>query len=301
MSGNRNPVRKAVLPAAGLGTRMLPASKAIPKEMLPILNKPMIQYAVEECLASGIEDIIVITSPGKSTIEEHFAADPELESLLDRQGRHDVAEEIRRMSRSVRLNFVPQEQPLGLGHAVLCAKPLVGWEPFAILLPDVFLLGPRPAIAQLIETRADRAASVVAVERIPLERIHQCGIVNIESHSPSERLFRVRGVVEKPIPSTAPSNLGIMGRYVLEPEIFGCLERTKLGAGNEIQLTDALAILAQEGGLRALLCEGKTFDAGDRNGFFQLSVELALRDSELDAWLQHRFATSPAASPSSTK
>jgi UTP--glucose-1-phosphate uridylyltransferase len=290
---NRKPVRKAVLPVAGLGTRMLPATKAVPKEMLPLLGKPMIQYAVEECRASGIEEVIIVTGPGKSPIEAHFAPDPALEALLDQRGRHEAAEEVRRLSRITRIGFVCQQEPLGLGHAVLCAKSLVGREPFAVLLPDVFLLGPRPATAQLIEARTESGESVVAVESVQPDRISHCGIVGVGQDSARGRLLRVQGVVEKPVPSEAPSNLAIMGRYVLNPEIFDCLERTTPGAGNEIQLTDALAILARDQDLRAFLCEGKAFDAGDRYGFFQLSVELALRDPELGAWLRSRFGLSP--------
>ncbi|MDE3137232.1 MAG: NTP transferase domain-containing protein, partial [Acidobacteriota bacterium] len=191
MTPDRKPVRKAVLPVAGLGTRMLPATKAVPKEMLPLLDKPMIQYAVEECHASGIEEVIFVTGPGKSAIEAHFTADPALEALLKQRGRHKDADAIRLLSRIVRVSFARQEKPLGLGHAVLCAKSLVGREPFVVLLPDVFLLGTRPATAHLIEAYAESAGSVVAVESVPPERISQCGIVAVEEDSPRGHLFRV--------------------------------------------------------------------------------------------------------------
>lgn len=294
MSAERKPVHKAVLPAAGLGTRMLSATKAVPKEMLPLLGKPMIQYAVEECQAAGIEEVIVVTRPGESAIEKYFAADPELEALLERRKQYDLVEAMRCLSRSVKITFVRQDKPKGLGHAVLCAKPSVEREPFAVLLADVFLLGQQPAIGQLLQAREREVGSLVAVERVLAERISQCGIVAVEKNTPSDRLFRVRAVVEKPEPSDAPSDLGIMGRYVLEPEIFDYLARTKPGSGDEVQLTDALAMLAKERGLWAFLCEGESFDAGDRDGFFQLSVELALRDPKLATWLQCRFGVPPA-------
>lgn len=290
MALNGRPVRKAVLPAAGLGTRMLPATKAVPKEMLPILGKPMIQYTVDECHASGIEEVIIVTRPGKSLIENYFAADAKLEGLLEHKGQHTVAEEIRQLSRSVHVHFVRQAQPRGLGDAVLSAKPLVGREPFAVLLPDVFLLGTRAATAQLIQARAECRGSVVAVEHIPPQLISQCGIVDVDPNSLLGRKFHIRKLVEKPSLQEAPSDLGIMGRYVLEPEIFDCLEHTLPGSGDEVQLTDALTMLAQEGNLWAFVCEAKSFDAGNRNGFFQLSVELAFRDAELSPWLRRRIA-----------
>lgn len=285
----KSTVRIAVLPVAGFGTRMLPATKAVPKEMLPILGKPMIQYAVEECRAAGIEEIIFVTSPGKSAIEAHFTRDPALEKLLERRGQKEAAHGIRELSTFARMRFVEQSEPLGLGHAVLCARSLVGREPFAVLLPDVFLLGPRPALRELVDAFAETGASVVTVERVGRERISQCGIVAVDATASGEKLYRVRDLVEKPNTAEAPSDLGIMGRYVLVPEVFECLESTEPGSGNEIQLTDALGILARQGELQCLLWEGESFDAGDARGFFKLGVEFALRDAELGAWLRRRL------------
>jgi UTP--glucose-1-phosphate uridylyltransferase len=285
-------VRKAVLPVAGLGTRLLPPTKAVPKEMLPVLGKPMIQYAVEECRASGIEEIIFVTAAGKDAIRAHFERDEPLEKLLARRGRKEEAEQVRELSKLAELRFVVQEQPLGLGHAVLCAKQAVGLEPFAVLLSDVFLLGPRPTTQQLMEVYAERGMPVVAVEHVARERVSQCGIVDAEPLAGQGRLLRVRNIIEKPKPEAAPSDLGIAGRYVLGPEIFDCLERTPRGTGGEVQLSDALSILSREGGLLAYICEGKSIDAGDREGLFKLAVELALRDRELGGWLRRRLESS---------
>jgi UTP--glucose-1-phosphate uridylyltransferase len=282
----KKPVRKAVLPAAGFGTRMLPATKAVPKEMFPLLQKPIVQYAVEECHASGIEEAILVTSQGKAAMEAHFREDPELESLLEQRGRSDLAEQVRSLSRLCRLRYAREDSALGLGHAVLCARALVGEEPFAVLLSDVFIDGPRPGTRQLIEAYRKVQTSIVAVERVPRDRVGQCGIVAVESESADSRFFRVSDVVEKPDPERAPSDLGIVGRYVLEPEIFDRLERAAPGQGGEIQLTDALAEVAREGRLWAFVCDGKSFDAGDRAGLLQLTIELTLRDPELGGWLR---------------
>jgi len=286
-SGNPAPikkVRKAVLPAAGLGTRFLPATKAQPKEMLNVVDKPQIQYVVEECVASGIEHIIIVTGNGKNSIEDHFDYNPTLERFLEEKGKHEQAAMVRRISDMVQVSYTRQKEPLGLGHAVLVAKDLVGNEPFAVLLGDVLIPGENPATKQLIKVYEATGVGAIAVEEVPREKTHLYGIV---AGDPApigpfgERLLRIRELVEKPKPADAPSNLAITGRYVLPPEIFDCLERTKPGAGGEIQLTDAMKILAKEAGLWAYIYEGISYDAGDKLGFLIATVELALQNKEL--------------------
>jgi UTP--glucose-1-phosphate uridylyltransferase len=277
-------VRKAVLPAAGLGTRFLPATKAQPKEMLTVVDKPQIQYVVEECVASGIEHIIIVTGKGKNSIEDHFDHAPMLERFLEERGKKDQAAMVRRISDMVQVSYTRQKEPLGLGHAVLVAKDLVGDEPFAVLLGDVLIPGKNPATKQLIEVYAATGVGAIAVEEVPREKTHLYGIVAGEpAPQPpfGARLLRIRDLVEKPKPENAPSNLAITGRYVLPPQIFDCLERTKPGAGGEIQLTDALRILAQEHGLWAYIYEGLSYDAGDKLGFLKATVEIALQNDEL--------------------
>ncbi len=276
-------VRKAVLPAAGLGTRFLPATKAQPKEMLPVVDKPLIQYAVEECVASGIENIVIVTGRGKNAIEDHFDAAPELENFLEKHGKGEQAELVREISTLVRFSYTRQKEPLGLGHAVLTARELVGDEPFAVLLGDVITEGPRPATRQLVELYETTGMGAIAVEGVPREQTHLYGIVKGDPAPElgrGERLLRVRDVVEKPRPEEAPSNLAVTGRYVLPPEIFDYLERTPPGRGGEIQLTDALRLLAREKGLWAYVCEGKSYDAGDKLGFLKATVEIALKNPE---------------------
>lgn len=276
-------VRKAVLPAAGLGTRFLPATKAQPKEMLSVVDKPQIQYVVEECVASGIEHIIIVTGRGKSSIEDHFDSAPALEHFLEQRGKKDQAELVRQISNMVQFSYTRQKEPLGLGHAVLVARDLVGDEPFAVLLGDVLIPGENPATKQLIEVYEATGVGAIAVEEVPKDKTHLYGIVGGEpAPQPpfGARLLRIRELVEKPKPEAAPSNLAITGRYVLPPAIFDCLERTKPGAGNEIQLTDAMRILAQEQGLWAYIYEGTSYDAGDKLGFLKATVEIALQNPE---------------------
>ncbi len=276
-------VRKAVLPAAGLGTRFLPATKAQPKEMLTVVDKPQIQYVAEECVASGIEHIIIVTGKGKNSIEDHFDSSPMLERFLEERGKKDQAAMVRRISDMVQVSYTRQKEPLGLGHAVLVAKDLVGDEPFAVLLGDVLIPGENPATKQLIDVYAATGVGGIAVEEVPKEKTHLYGIVDAEpAPQPpfGARLLRIRDLVEKPKPDKAPSNLAITGRYVLPPQIFDCLERTKPGSGNEIQLTDALRILAQEDGLWAYIYEGVSYDAGDKLGFLKATVEIALQNRE---------------------
>src|SRR5215469_15949048 len=277
-------VRKAVLPAAGLGTRFLPATKAQPKEMLTVVDKPQIQYVAEECVASGIEHIIIVTGKGKHSIEDHFDNAPVLERFLEDKGKKDQIDVVRNISNMVQVSYTRQKEPLGLGHAVLVAKDLVGDEPFAVLLGDVLIPGDNPATKQLIDVYEATGTGAIAVEEVPSERTHLYGIVDGEP-APlppfGERLLRIRELVEKPKPAEAPSNLSITGRYVLPPAIFDCLERTKPGAGGEIQLTDAMKILTKEQGLWAYIYEGVSYDAGDKLGFLIATVELALQNTEL--------------------
>jgi UTP--glucose-1-phosphate uridylyltransferase len=276
-------VRKAVLPAAGLGTRFLPATKAQPKEMLPVVDKPLIQYVVEECLASGIDNIIIVTGRGKNAIEDHFDNSPELERFLENKGKTEQVEMVRSISNMVHFSYTRQKEPLGLGHAVLTARELVGDEPFAVLLGDVIIPGPCPATRQIVEVYEETGIGTIAVEPVPLERTHLYGVIDARPAEQSKwgpRLLRIRNLVEKPKPGQAPSNLAVTGRYVLPPEVFDCLERTPPGSGGEIQLTDGLRLLVQEHGLYALEYEGKSYDAGDKLGFLKATVEIALENSE---------------------
>jgi UTP--glucose-1-phosphate uridylyltransferase len=276
-------VRKAVLPAAGLGTRFLPATKAQPKEMLPVVDKPLIQYVVEECVASGIDNIIVVTGRGKNAIEDHFDSSPELESFLEQKGKADLAKLVRDIGNMVHFSYTRQKEALGLGHAVLVAKELVGNEPFAVLLGDVIIPGPNPATKQLVSVYERTGKGAIAVEEVPRERTGLYGIVDVERKNGADadkRILKIRDLVEKPSPAEAPSTLAVTGRYVLPPEIFDCLERTKPGRGGEIQLTDALRLLAQEIGLLAYVYEGKSYDAGDKLGFLKATVEIGLENQE---------------------
>lgn len=277
-------VRKAVLPVAGLGTRFLPATKAIPKEMLTVVDKPLIQYAVEECIASGIEHVIFVTGRRKSAIEDHFDLAPELESFLEERGKPDHARMVRGLSGGLRFSYTRQSEALGLGHAVLCAADLVGDEPFAVLLGDVIMEGAVPATRELIEIYEATGAGAIDVERVPRERVHLYGIVDAQPEKDSrwgDKVLRVKNLVEKPTAEKAPSNLGVTGRYVLPPEIFEYLANTKPGTGGEIQLTDGLVRLAEANKLLACIYDGKTYDAGDKLGFLQATVEMGLKNPQL--------------------
>ena len=279
----RKRVRKAVLPAAGLGTRFLPATKAQPKEMLPLVDKPLIQYVVEECVASGIENIIIVTGRGKNSIEDHFDSSPELEKFLESKGKADQAEMVRSISNMVHFSYTRHKEPLGLGHAVLAARELVGDEPFAVLLGDVIIPGPHPATRQLMDVYEQTGIGTIAVEEVPREKTSLYGIVACAPENRGSwggRLLRVQGLVEKPSPAEAPSNLAVTGRYVLPPEVFDCLARTAPGRGGEIQLTDGLRLLTSEMGLYALVYEGQSYDAGDKLGFLKATVEIALSNPE---------------------
>jgi len=273
-------VRKAIIPAAGLGTRFLPATKAMPKEMLPIVNKPTIQYIVEEAVASGIEDIIIVTGKGKRAIEDHFDHAFELETNLVEKGKLKLLEEVRRPS-SVDIHYIRQKEPKGLGHAVWCARRFIGDEPFAVLLGDDIVVGDTPCLKQLMDQYEETQASVIGVQPVSDEETTRYGIID-----PTERqgkLYQVRNFVEKPALGTAPSNLAIMGRYVLSPEIFNYLSLQEQGAGGEIQLTDAIQKLNQEQPVYAYHFDGIRYDVGEKLGFILTTIDFALRDSELRA------------------
>ncbi|MBI2955440.1 MAG: UTP--glucose-1-phosphate uridylyltransferase GalU [Chloroflexi bacterium] len=274
-------IRKAVFPAAGLGTRFLPATKAQPKEMLPLVDKPIIQYAVEEAVASGIQEVIIITGRGKRAIEDHFDINFELEHFLQKKGDGELLREVRNVSELATVYYIRQKEPLGLGHAVLTAKPLIGDEPFAVILSDDIIDGDVPCLRQLIDAYERYKCSVLAVEHVPPELTTSYGI--IEPRLLDGRLYQALGVVEKPKPEDAPSDLGIVGRYILTPEIFTLLEETPAGKGGEIQLTDAIQRLIIRQAVYAYEFEGKRFDAGAKLGFLKATVELALKRGDLSA------------------
>ena len=279
-------VRKAVLPAAGWGTRFLPATKAQPKEMLPLVDKPVIQYAVEEAVAAGIEQVIIVTSSQKRAIEDHFDVSYELEHLLEERGDVEMLRRIRHISDLAQVAYVRQKEQLGLGHAVLMAKELIGHEPFAVILSDDVVVGDRPCIGQLIHAYDETHSSVVAVMEVPHEETSRYGMIDPEpagSGLDHGRLYRVKGLIEKPDPDDAPSDLAIIGRYVLTPKIFEKLEQTQRGAGGEIQLTDAIEALMQEQEVYAYAFEGTRYDAGTTMGWLKASVELALQRPDLSA------------------
>jgi UTP--glucose-1-phosphate uridylyltransferase len=272
-------VRKAVFPAAGWGTRFLPATKAQPKEMLPLVDKPVIQYAVEEAVAAGIEQVIIVTSSQKRAIEDHFDISLELEQLLEERGDIEMLRQIRHISDLAQVAYVRQKEQLGLGHAVLVAKELVGHEPFAVILSDDVVVADRPCIGQLMHAYQETHSSVVAVMEVPREETNRYGVIAPdESVEPSDngRLRRVTAVVEKPSPEEAPSNLAIIGRYILTPKIFDKLEQTPRGAGGEIQLTDAIEALMEEQQVYGYQFDGVRYDAGTTMGWLKASVELAL-------------------------
>ncbi len=276
-------VRKAVFPAAGWGTRFLPATKAQPKEMLPLVDKPVIQYAVEEAVAAGIEHVIIVTSSQKRAIEDHFDHNFELESLLEARGDIEMLRRVRHIGDMAQVSYVRQKEQLGLGHAVLMAKEFVGHEPFAVILSDDVVSGDRSCIGQLVDAYQHTGGSVVAVMRVPHEETSRYGVVDPDPdwHDSDERLRRIRGVVEKPDPDDAPSDLAIIGRYVLTPKIFEKLEQTKSGSGGEIQLTDAIEALMKEQEVFSYAFEGKRHDAGTTMGWLKASVELALERDDI--------------------
>jgi UTP--glucose-1-phosphate uridylyltransferase len=274
-------IRKAVFPAAGLGTRFLPATKAQPKEMLPLVDKPLIQYAVEEARDSGIDQILLVTGRGKNAIEDHFDVSFELETLLSERGKEALLAEVREISQMIEVAYVRQKQALGLGHAILQAKDLVGNEPFAVLLADDIIDSERPALRQMIDVFERRGNPVLALCEVPHADTAMYGIVS--GTSLGDRLFAVSGMVEKPRPEDAPSRNAIIGRYILTPDIFPILEQTPPDHRGEIQITDALKTLLGRRPIDGYAFEGKRYDAGDKLGFLKATVELALKREDLGA------------------
>ncbi|MFC1523685.1 UTP--glucose-1-phosphate uridylyltransferase GalU [Thermodesulfobacteriota bacterium] len=268
-------IRKAVIPVAGMGTRFLPASKAIPKEMLTIVDRPTIQYIVEEVVASGIDEVILITSEGKSAIENHFDYDFQLDTVLEQKKKVELCEEIGHISNLIDIVSVRQKKPLGLGHAIWTARKVVGNEPFVVVLGDDLVLSDTPCCSQMFELFDEFQESIVAIQKVPHDQTHQYGIV--EGHQLRDRIFEVERMVEKPPPGTTDSNLAIIGRYILQPEIFDLLDKTTPEHGGEIQLTDALLALTKKRKMYAYEFEGTRFDAGDKLGSLKAIISFALR------------------------
>jgi len=277
-------IRKAVLPVAGLGTRFLPATKAQPKEMLPIVDKPLVQYAVEEVSASGIPMVIFVTGRGKTAIENHFDVSAELEQELAGKGKQELLKQIHSISGLMRFAYVRQQTPRGLGHAILTARDVVDEEPFAVLLSDDVIANPVPCLKQMVAVFERYGRSVIAIQKVPRKAVRSYGIIRGRAMPDAEwqgRLFRIDDMVEKPAPSEAPSNLAVIGRYILTPTIFHELAATTPGSGGEIQLTDGLRRLLAKEPIYGYLFEGKRYDAGDKLGFLQATVELALNRPDL--------------------
>ncbi len=275
-----SPIRKAVFPVGGLGTRFLPVTKALPKEMLPVVDKPLIQYAAEEAWAAGIEELIFVTGRGKTAIEDHFDHGWELQATLAARGKTNSLEDLQALLRKPgEIVYTRQQEPLGLGHAVWCARHLVGDEPFAVVLADDLILADRPCLAQMIDAYAHTGGNLVAVEDVPREETNRYGILDV-SHDDG-RLAEAKGLVEKPEPEAAPSTLSIIGRYILQPEVFGELARHDTGAGNEIQLTDAMARTIGRVPFHGLRFEGRRFDCGNKAGFLEANVAFALARGDL--------------------
>lgn len=282
-------IRKAVIPAAGLGTRFLPATKAQPKEMLPIVDKPAIQYIIEEAIQSGIEDILIITGRNKRAIEDHFDRAVELELTLRAQGKYDLLGLVEELS-NVTIHYVRQKEPKGLGHAVLCARQFVGNEPFAVLLGDDIIDSTVPCLKQLMDVYEDCPGTILGVQEVPQNKVSNYGIVQPEEVK--ESLWRAIDLVEKPAEAEAPSQLAVLGRYIIEPQIFAILENTEPGRGGEIQLTDALRTLAAKRSVYAYRFDGRRYDVGDKQGYLEATVEFALKRPDLrDQFLRYLVKT----------
>lgn len=280
-------VRKAIIPAAGLGTRFLPATKAQPKEMLPIVDKPTLQYIIEEAVESGIEEILIITGRNKKSIEDHFDKSVELELELESRRKDKLLEEVRRISNMVNIHYIRQKEPKGLGHAISCAKSFIGNEPFAVLLGDDIVFNEQqPCLKQLIDKYEEYKTTILGVQEVAEEDVDKYGIIGGLQFE--DRLYKVRELVEKPAVGQAPSNVAILGRYIINPAIFDILERTEPGKAGEIQLTDALKELAEKEAMYAYIFEGQRYDVGDKQGFLQATVDFALRREDLrDDFLQY--------------
>ncbi|WP_068776173.1 UTP--glucose-1-phosphate uridylyltransferase GalU [Paenibacillus sp. FJAT-26967] len=274
-------VKKAIIPAAGLGTRFLPATKAQPKEMLPIVDKPTIQYIVEEAIESGIEDILIISGRGKRAIEDHFDKSFELEETLENKGKFEELERIRDISNLANIHYIRQKEPKGLGHAIYCAKTFIGNEPFAVLLGDDIVQSAKPCTRQLMEVYEEHQSSVVGVQWVPDQDVHKYGIVDAGGQTVHSNIIAVRSLVEKPAVGSAPSNYAIMGRYILCPEIFDILETQEEGAGGEIQLTDAIRKLNAIHSVLAYQFDGVRYDVGDKFGFIKATIDFALQREDL--------------------
>jgi UTP--glucose-1-phosphate uridylyltransferase len=271
-------ITKAVFPAAGLGTRFLPATKASPKEMLPLVDKPLIQYVVEEAVASGIEEVVLVTGRGKRAIEDHFDLAFELEEDLKAKGKHKLLSEVQRIANLVTFCYIRQKKALGLGHAVLTAKRVVGDDPFAVLLGDDIIDSPVPVLKQMMKVYQRYPSTILAIQKVPKNQTHQYGV--IDGKRIEDGIYLVKNMVEKPAPSEAPSNLAIIGRYILTPAIFSALEQTKPGKGGEIQLTDGLKLLMDKQPIYAYEFQGIRHDAGDKLGFLKATVEFGLKNKE---------------------
>jgi UTP--glucose-1-phosphate uridylyltransferase len=274
-------VRKAVFPAAGLGTRFLPATKAQPKEMLPLVDKPIIQYVIEEAVASGLTSIIIVTGRGKNAIEDHFDVSYELEKLLESRGKTELLEQVRTISEMVNVSYVRQGETMGLGHAVLMAKELVGNEPFAVMLGDDIIDSPVPCMKQMIDAYSRHQGPIIAVHQVPKSEISAYGVIDGVPEGDSGRVYRIRDMVEKPQATEAPSDLAIIGRYILTPDIFEALEGTPRDSGGEIQLTNGLRALKDKRPLFGFRFEGIRHDAGNKLGFLKATVEFALKRKDL--------------------
>lgn len=272
-------IRKAIIPAAGLGTRFLPATKAMPKEMLPIVDKPTIQYIVEEAIQSGIEDIIIVTGKGKRAIEDHFDHALELEQLLIKKGKIDLLEKVQQPSKMIDIHYIRQKEPKGLGHAIWCARKFIGDEPFAVLLGDDIVQSDTPCLKQLIDQFYKLGASVIGVKAVKENEIHRYGIV--DPLTQEGQLYKVKKLVEKPSHDQAPSNIAIMGRYILIPKIFTFLENQELGTGGEVQLTDAIQKLSEIQPVYAYEFDGVRYDVGEKLGFIETTISFALQDTQL--------------------
>lgn len=272
-------IKKAIIPAAGFGTRFLPATKAQPKEMIPVVDKPTLQYIIEEAIAAGIEEILIVTNRNKHAIEDHFDRSIELELLLERSGKTELLKEIRDISELVRIHYVRQMEAKGLGHAILCGKAFIGNEPFAVLLGDDIVDASRPCIGQLMDAYAEYQGTILGVQAVADSETGKYGIVNGTQLNPNT--YSVKSLVEKPAQGEAPSNIAILGRYIISPKVFEILENTAPGKGGEIQLTDALNQLAQNDTVYARIFEGRRYDVGDKMGYLEATIDFALKRDEL--------------------
>lgn len=272
-------VRKAIIPAAGLGTRFLPATKAMPKEMLPIVDKPTIQYIVEEAIESGIEDIIIVTGKGKRAIEDHFDFSFELEHNLLEQGKMELLYEVQKASKLVDIHYIRQKEPKGLGHAVWCARKFIGDEPFAVLLGDDIVQAEQPCLEQMIDMYNRVKGSIIGIQPVDDREVHRYGIV--DAKAVDDRLYHIKSLIEKPSIEQAPSNLAVLGRYILTPRIFAILDKQEIGTGGEIQLTDAISKLTEYEDVYAYDFEGVRYDVGEKMGFIKTTIEMALQREDL--------------------